>query len=89
MSYEEIDYTFSSHGERVCSHPGVSDAHDETECARCGTLVAHRLGEDPETGRPTEGWVPCYSGPLGIVCENCAVALDPVDARNFDLGVRR
>lgn len=78
--YEEIDRhevtDFGRYGERVYTYPGM--AFEETYCARCDKCVGPVEAADPETGHSREGWRDCFEGPIGIVCEPCADALNAV-----------
>jgi hypothetical protein len=76
--YEQVDYRHGRYGEHIWDNDALNEGPDCVNCAGCGKTIGDVLGYDEETGHDTAGGtVDPYLGPAGLVCEDCAVALDP------------
>lgn len=74
-AYEEVDTSYSRHGELTWPE-NLGIEHDGTRCARCDTPIGPVLVEDLETGYDRGAWVLCFTGPLGLLCEDCTVEVE-------------
>lgn len=81
--YDEVDsgdYEMNMGPAGMEKHYAEADVEfEETTCARCKASVGPYAGEcEGQYGTvPCEAWITCFVGPLGIICESCAVIVDP------------